>query len=96
MGLAVKTHAAYTPAHQVLDAGVRVCWDAGSAIRRGMAGALLGPRVTAGKTVTAAAFSARRREPSFYQGLSIGPSLRSALQGRIAYPWGLGPGGPAQ
>ncbi len=41
---------------------------------------------------TADAFSAREREPSFYQGLS-GPSLRSALQGGIAYPWGLRPGG---
>jgi hypothetical protein len=46
-------------------------------------------------TFTAAAFSARGRERSFYQGLG-GPWLRSALQGGIAYPGGLGLGGPAQ
>ena len=32
---------------------------------------------------------------SFYRGL-WGPSLRSALQGGIAYPGGLGPKGPDQ
>ncbi len=45
--------------------------------------------------VAAEAFSAREREPSFYQGL-IGPSLRSALPGGIAYPWGLRTGGRDQ
>ena len=45
--------------------------------------------------VAAASFSAREREPSFYQGL-FGPSHRSALQGGIAYPGGLGPEGPDQ
>ena len=76
--------------------GVRIRSDARSVAQREMRGALFGLRVVAGKTVTAAAFSARGREPSFYLGLNIGPSLRSALQGRIAYPWGLGPLGPAQ
>ena len=44
---------------------------------------------------TAGAFSALRREPSFYQGLG-GPLLRLALQGCIASVGGLGREGPDQ
>ena len=52
------------------------------------------PRETP-EDITAAVFSAWEREPSFYLGLS-GPSLRSALQGGIAYPWGHRPEGRDQ
>lgn len=38
--------------------------------------------------IKALSFSAQKQEPSFYRGLS-GPSLYSALQGGIAYHWGL-------
>jgi hypothetical protein len=43
--------------------------------------------------IAAGSFSAFEREPSFYRGL-IGPWLRSAHQGGIAYPKGLRHGLP--
>jgi len=92
MGLAVKRHSSETPSALRLTAGVRFVSIAGSTHGEGLARRV---RIAVRKALTAAAFSVRGREPSSYQGL-CGPSLRSALQGRIAYPWGLGPVGPAQ
>jgi hypothetical protein len=98
MGQAVKTHLSYTLSEVVLTASVRsrgrperwlAEWD----------GRLEGGSLPEGgetpDPVAAGSFSAREREPSFYRGL-WGPSLRSALQGGIAYPGGLGPEGPDQ
>jgi len=94
MGLAVKTHIHNTQAAYFLTAGVRLVWIAGS-MTLGVDGCAPRLRIAVRKTFTAVAFSAGGREPSFYLGL-CGPLLRSALQGGIAYPWGLRPKGPAQ
>jgi hypothetical protein len=94
MGLAVKAHSHNTQAAQYLSAGVRMVWIAGL-MTQGAVGCAPRLRIAVRKTFTAVAFSAPEREPSFYLGL-CGPSLRSALQGGIAYPGGLRPKGPAQ
>jgi hypothetical protein len=98
MGQAVKTYLDNTLSDVVLTASVR-CFR-----RPGRSGAERdgvfegGSRPDEGETRdpgTAGSFSAQKREPSFYRGL-FGPLLRSALQGGIAYPRGLGPEGPDQ
>ena len=94
MGLAVKAHSHNTQAAHFLTAGVRMVWIAGS-MTQGAGGCVRRLRIAVRKTFTAVVFSAGGREPSYYLGLS-GPSLRSALQGGITYPWGLRPKGPAQ
>jgi len=93
MGQVVKTHFIHTLA-VVLATSVRSC--PGSLLWTGWCG-VFAPRLrdSIPDDVTAGAFSARKREQSFYRGL-MGPSLRSALQGGIAYPGGLGPEGPDQ
>ena len=94
MGRAGKTHPHNTQAAYFLTAGVRMVWIAGS-MTQGAEWCAPRLRIAVRKTFIAVAFSARWREPSFYLGL-CGPSLRSALQGGITYPWGLRPKGPAQ
>ena len=93
MGLAVKTHLPHTPSAHFLTAGVRMVGIAGSTTQGGE-GCAHTVRIAVRKTFTAVAFSAPEREPSFYLGL-CGPSLRSALQGCIAFGWGLGLSAPA-
>ena len=93
MGLAVKTHLPHTPSAYFLTVGVRMVWIARSTTQGGE-GCARRVRIAVRKTFTAVAFSALEREPSFYLGL-CGPSLRSALQGCIAFEWGLGLSAPA-
>ena len=88
MGLAVKTHLPHAPSAHFLTVGVRMVWIARSTTQGGE-GCARRVRIAVRKTFTAVAFSALEREPSFYLGL-CGPSLRSALQGCIAFEWGLG------
>ncbi len=92
MGPAVKTYLHNAPAAHFSTAGVRNVWIAGSTVQGGCVRWI---RIAVRKSFTAFAFSAREQEPSSYLEL-IGPSLRSALQECITYPWGLGPLGPAQ
>jgi len=80
MGPAVKTHVYNTPSAHVFAAGVRIPSMAGSTTGGGYVRRV---RIAVRKSFTAVAFSAPGREPSFYQGLIFGPSLRSALQGCI-------------
>ncbi len=93
MGLAVKTHLPHAPSAHFLTVGVRMVWIARSTTQGGE-GCARRVRIAVRKTFTAVAFSALEREPSFYLGL-CGPSLRSALQGCIAFEWGLGLSAPA-
>ena len=91
--LAVKTHLPHAPSSHFLTVGVRMVWIARSTTQGGE-GCARRVRIAVRKTFTAVAFSALEREPSFYLGL-CGPSLRSALQGCIAFEWGLGLSAPA-
>ena len=94
VGQAVKTHLPNPLDQETLAASVRSFGGSGSLLRPVWCGAFApGPRDSLTDDGIASAFSARRREPSFYQGLN-GPLLRSALQGGIAYPRGLGLAGP--
>ena len=95
MGQAVKTYATRALAADGVTASVRSFRRPGSSGGARWVG--LGRRFSARLPgdLPASAFSAREREPSFYQGLS-GPLLRSVRQGGIACPGGLRPTGPAR
>ena len=95
MGQAVKTYLIHTPAADGVTASVRSFRKPGSSAGAWWGG--VGCRFSARRPgdLPALAFSAGRREPSYYLGL-CGPLLRSVHQGGIAYPGGLRPVGPAQ
>jgi hypothetical protein len=98
MGQAVKTHLSDTLSKVVLAASVRCFRHPGRSLAEWdgrLKGGSLPERGETPDPIAAGSFSAREREPSFYRGL-WGPALRSALQGGIAYPGGLGPEGPDQ
>ena len=98
MGQAVKTHFVDTLSAVVLTASVRCFRRPGGSFAewgRGLEGGSLPWGDETPGSIAAGSFSAQERETSFYRGL-CGPSLRSALQGGIAYPGGLGPEGPDQ
>jgi hypothetical protein len=95
MGQAVNTYLTHTLTVTAVTASVRGFRRPGSLVGARWVG--VGCRFSARRPgdLPALAFSAGRREPSYYLGL-CGPLLRSVRQGGIAYPGGLRPKGPAQ
>lgn len=91
MGQSVKAYLTSTLSAHGLADSVFYC----SSTRLLSSAVALDPRFFVGfpDDIAAGLFSAFEREPSFYRGL-IGPWLRSALQGGIAYPKGLRHGVP--
>ncbi len=79
MGQDVNTHSGLALTAERVAASVRASMALGSALREWCRALDRRSRCEMPEDFTADTFSAREREPSFYQGLS-GPSLRAVLR----------------